>query len=330
MPLFLSQDDLRPLFTSPTFYPQLFQVIRDALLRQQDDRPGVVSWLAFPTAMEQQQINLHLLTTPVEGTSVRIFPHRVGAQARDSMFTLLFNDQDGSLLALISLDDLGPLRTAAPVACAAEYLAPRQADTLALLGSGLQARYHLLGLRHALPELKQVRVYSPTVEHRQHFAMQMQTEIGGTVVAVDSAQQALEGADVIAVTAASQQPIFASSDVRPGALVTSIASRAVPPDLAARARVMVPALVGPRHHPSGWNPFPFQLNGGRDPSTVSVTLVDLLHNRGAARQREEEIVLYLQSGSFAWDGAMVRWLYDWAMKQHVGTTFAISTQERMG
>ena len=326
MPLLLSQDDLRPLFASATFYPQLFQVIRDALLHQQDDQPGVVAWLAFPTAEEHQQINLHLLTTPVEGTSLRIFPHRVGAQARDSMFTLLFNDHDGSLLALISLDDLGPLRTAAPVAFAAQYLAPPQARTLALLGSGLQARYHLLGLRRALPMLEQVRVYSPTAEHRSNFAAQMQEETGVAIVAVESARQAIEGADVVAVAAASQQPIFASSDVRPGALVTSIAGRAVPPDLSARARVVVPSLVGPLHHPSGFDPFPFKLNGGRDPSTVSVTLVGILRGQGVARQQEEETVLYTQSGSFAWDGALVRWLYNWAMEQHVGKSFSISTQ----
>lgn len=325
MPLLLSQDDLRPLFASVTFYPQLFQVIRDALLRQQDNQPGVVAWLAFPTAEEHQQINLHLLTTPVEGTSLRIFPHRVGTQARDSMFTLLFNDQDASLLALISLDDLGPLRTAAPVAFAAQYLAPRQARTLAVLGSGLQARYHLLGLRHALPMLEQVRVYSPTAEHRSNFATQMQAEIGLTMTPVNSARQAIEGADVVTVAAASQQPIFASSDVRPGALVTSIAGRAIPPDLSARARVVVPSLVGPLHHPSGFDPFPFKLNGGRDPSTVNTTLVDILRGQAVARQQEEETVLYMQSGSFAWDGAMARWLYDWAVEQHVGKPFSISS-----
>lgn len=330
MPILLSQDDLRPLFTSASFYPHLFQVIHDALLRQNNDQPGVVSWLAFPTAQEHQQINLHLLTTPVEGTSLRVFPHRVGTQARDSMFTLLFNDQDESLLALISLDDLGPLRTAAPVAFAAHYLAPKQTRILALLGSGLQARYHLLGLRHALPTLEQVRVYSPTPEHRQHFATQMQEETGVAVAAVESARQAIEGADVVAVTAASQQPIFATSDVRPGALVTTIAARAVPPDLSALARVVVPALVGPLHHPTGWDPLPFKLNGGRDPSTVSVTLVDILRGQGVAREQEEETVLYTQSGSFAWDGAMVRWLYDWALEQHVGTHFSISAQQSQG
>ncbi len=324
MSLLLSASDLRPLFISDTFYADLFQVIRNALLRQHDDEPGTVSWLAFPTAQKDHQINLHLLTTPVEGTSIRVFPHRVGEQAKDSMFTLLFDDTDGHLLALISLDDLGPLRTAAPVAFASQYLAPKQANTLALLGSGLQARYHLQGLRHALPSLKQVRVYSPTPEHRQHFAEQMSTELGLDVVAVETPQQAIEPAQVVAVTAASYKPIFSASDVRPGTLVTSIARRAVPLDLFDHARVIVPALVGPDHHASGWDPFPFKLNGGRDASTVATTLVDILRQQSAARQEESDIVLYEQSGSFAWDGAMTRWLYDWALGHHRGTNFSIS------
>ncbi|MDQ2713440.1 MAG: hypothetical protein M3Z08_00865 [Chloroflexota bacterium] len=55
MPLLLNQHDLRPLLTGETFYADLFQVIRDALLRQKPDEPGAVSWLAFPTTQEQQK-----------------------------------------------------------------------------------------------------------------------------------------------------------------------------------------------------------------------------------------------------------------------------------
>jgi ornithine cyclodeaminase/alanine dehydrogenase-like protein (mu-crystallin family) len=324
MALLLNGDDLRPLFESTNFYPDLFQVISDSLLQQNDADPGFVSWLAFPTSHENKRINLHLSTTPVEGTSVRIFPHRVGPQARDSMFTLIFDDQDQRLLALISLDEMGPMRTAAPVAFACQYLAPPQSRVLALIGSGLQARYHLRALRHALPSLERILVYSPTSQNRQRFAAEMSVEIGIDVVAVDSSKLAVEGADVVVVTAASREPVLASEDVRPGALVTSIAAWALPRELQARARVAVPALVGPVHHPSGWDPFPFKLNGGRDPSTIAVTLVDVLHGKQEARQHKDDIILYEQVGSFAWDGAMTRWLYDWAIKHQVGTHFFIS------
>jgi alanine dehydrogenase len=326
MPLLLNQDDLRPLLSGATFYPELFQLIRASLLRQDNQRPGVVSWLAFPTAQEAQKINLHLMSTPVEGTSIRLFPHRVGAQARDSMAALLFDENDGHILALIALDDLGPLRTSAPAAFAAQLLAPPQSTTLALIGSGLQARYHLQGLRHALPTLTHVRVYSPTPEHRQHFADEMSKETGLNVEAVETSRQAIQGADVIAVTAASFAPTFAAEDVQPGALVTNVAVRAVPPDLYNRARLVVPDLTGPDHHASGWDPFPFKLNGGRPASMIATTLVDILREVGSARQSAEDIVIYEQTGSFAWDGAILRWPYDWAVQHQIGTPFHLSSR----
>jgi Ornithine cyclodeaminase/mu-crystallin family len=245
------------------------------------------SVLQFSFFVSTSTKRIHMLTTPVEGTSIRIFPHRIGEQAKDSMFTLLFDEKDGHLLALISLDELGPLRTSAPVAFASKYLAPQAASTLALLGSGLQARYHMQGFRHALPDLKQVRIYSPTAEHRQHFAQQINAEMGLEAVAVTTAQQAIASADVIAVTADSSQPVFSASDVRPGTLVTSIARHAIPSELYTHARLVVPPLVGPDHHPSGWDPFPFRLNGGRDSSMVAATVVDILRQQNIARQGAE-------------------------------------------
>ncbi len=327
MPLLINQDDLKPLFTSEDFYPRLFDVIRDSLLQQNAERPGDVSWLAFPTSQEQTRINIHLLSTPVEGTSIRIFPHRVGTQAKDSMFTLLVDEQDGHLLALMSLDDMGPLRTSAPVALAARHLQPAQARILGLIGSGLQARYHLQGLRSAIPLLEQVRVFSRTAENRSRFASEMSAEIGLPVEAVGSAQQAVEGADVVTVTAASNEPVLETAWIRPGALVTNIAGRALPRDIYGRARIVVPDLVGPAHRASGWDPFPMKLNGGLDPATLAVTLVDLLRNPELhARQQESDIVLYEQRGTFAWDGAMNRWLYEWAIENSVGSHFHISAQ----
>jgi ornithine cyclodeaminase/alanine dehydrogenase-like protein (mu-crystallin family) len=109
--------------------------------------------------------------------------------------------------------------------------------------------------------------------------------------------------------------------------VTSIAARAIPPDLYSRARLVVPSLVGPVHHVSGWEPFPFKLNGGRPASAIAMSIVDILRKTGEARQQEQDIVLYEQFGSFAWDGAIFRWSYERAVEQRIGTTFSISSRE---
>jgi ornithine cyclodeaminase/alanine dehydrogenase-like protein (mu-crystallin family) len=255
---------------------------------------------------------------------MRVFPHRVGEQAKDSMFTLLFDESDGHLLALISLDELGPLRTSAPVAFAARLLAPANARTLAVIGSGLQAHYHVQGLRSALPDLERIVIFSPTPENRQRFASELRAESGLAVETVESAREAVREAEVVAVTAG-REPGFTVEDIRPGALITNIITWGMPRALYQRARLVAPSRSGPVHHASGWDPFPFKLNGGRDPSQFVTTLDDILRGQGKAREREDEIVLYEQSGSFAWDGAMTRMAYDWARTHSVGTQFAISS-----
>ncbi len=71
-------------------------------------------------------------------------------------------------------------------------------------------------------------MYSPTPENRRGFAAQMQAELDLRVEAVESIQEAIDGADIIAITAGNYQPIAALEGLRPGALVTSIVGRSIP------------------------------------------------------------------------------------------------------
>ncbi len=71
------------------------------------------------------------------------------------------------------------------------------------------------------------------------------------------------------------------------------------------------------------------MNGGLDPSMVAATLVDILRGKVVARQREDDIVIYEQSGSFAWGGGMTRWVYDWAVEHQIGTRFTISSDPKL-
>ncbi len=95
---------------------------------------------------------------------------------------------------------------------------------------------------------------------------------------MSDARQAIEEAEVVAVTAASNQAVLETAWLRPGALVTNIAGRALPRDIYEHTRLVVPALLGPAARPSGWDPFPLSLNGGRDASTIAATLVDVMRN----------------------------------------------------
>jgi len=328
MPLLITQDDFRPLLEGTHFFAELFQVIRDSLLSQDQSDPGYLSWLAFPLGQEERRFNVNLLATSSQGTSIRVFPVSGGEihPAQDGFFAFLIDNHDGRLQALLATDDLSPLRTSAPVGLACMHLARPRAETLAILGSGQQARYHLRAICPALPSLSHVRVFSPTAEHRQQYAAEMSVQTGIRVEAVKSAREAVEGADLVCIASAGRGPMLEAAWVRPGALLISITGQGLPPDLS--TRVVVPALAGPVVRPSGWDPRPVMAaTGGRDPSTIAATLVDVLRGTARARQHEDDIVLYEQRGSYSWDAALLRWAYNWALEHQVGTSFQLTSRQ---
>lgn len=326
MPLLLTQDDLRPLIERPTFFRDLFQVIRNALLQQQSSDLGYLSWLAFPLGEEQRRFNINALATPNYGTSIRVFPVSGGEihPPQNGFFALLIDNRDGQLQALMATDDLSPLRTSAPVGLASSYLARPASTTLALLGSGQQARYLLDALTAAHTSLEHVRVFSPNEDHRRHFANTMSARTGLRIEAVESARQAVQDADIICVAANSRGPLLEAAWVQPGALVISITGQGVPADLA--ARVVVPTLEGPEVRPSGWDPRPvMKSTGGRDPSTIATTLLEIMRGEAPARLQESDILLYEQRGAYSWDAALLRWVYQWALEHEAGTTFQLTS-----
>src|SRR3954471_4701200 len=85
---------------------------------------------------------------------------------------LLYSSENGRLLALIESDYLGMMRTGAASGVATKHLARADADTLAIFGTGWQARGQVLAVA-AVRDLKQVRVYSRNAENRQKFVAEV-------------------------------------------------------------------------------------------------------------------------------------------------------------
>lgn len=330
MPLLITQDDLRPLIEGAHFFQDVFQVIRDALLNTPTSDLGYLSWLAFPLGEEGRHFNINVLTTPTAGTSLRIFPVSGGNihPSRDGYFALLIDNQDGRLQALMAIDDISPLRTSAPVSLACMHLARQNTTTLAMLGSGIQARYHLRAIRQTLPFLKNVRVFSPTEEHRLRYAVEMSEQTGWDITAASSAREAVEDADIVCITATGREPVVEASWLQPGTLVISITGLGLPPDLV--TRVVVPALEGPIIRPSGWDPRAVMTTtGGRDPSTIATTLAAVMRGESQARLEAKDIVLYEQRGAYAWDALLLRWIYNWAVEHDAGTPFHLTSEARV-
>ena len=130
---------------------------------------------------------------------------------------VLYRTDVGRPLAAMDGRLITEMRTAAVSAAITRYLAPAQSKVLALLGSGVQARSHLAALSR-VRNFSEVRVWSRTPQHAKRFA----GEYG--VTAVESAEAAVRGADVVVTATASQEPILKGAWLEPGAHVNAVGS----------------------------------------------------------------------------------------------------------
>jgi ornithine cyclodeaminase/alanine dehydrogenase-like protein (mu-crystallin family) len=119
---------------------------------------------------------------------------------------LLFDTNDSRLLAVMGADIIGRFRTGATSGVATKYLYGRRTGTLALFGSGKQALTQVLAMKEVM-SLDEVRVWSPTLDHRVAFSQKLKT-YGFNSNAFDSPANALRGAEVATTITSSRQPFL--------------------------------------------------------------------------------------------------------------------------
>ena len=175
---------------------------------------------------------------------VTVFGANAARGLPSHLATILLLDPDtGSLIAIMDGRYITEARTAAVSAVSARHLAAADASSLAIIGTGVQARSHLEALALVRP-LRDVRVWSPQARSRERFVSEMQGHAGGTLRQTASAEDAVRGAAIVALVTSSPEPVIDDAWVEPGAHVISVGAcrpdqREMPPALVARARLFV-------------------------------------------------------------------------------------------
>ena len=110
---------------------------------------------------------------------------------------IVLNDSETGLpLAVMDCVWITAQRTAAASAVAARYLARSDAETVGILGCGVQGRSHLQAL-HTLFPLRKVMAYDTDATARESYARSMSEELDLEVVAVDGPREAVTGCDIV-------------------------------------------------------------------------------------------------------------------------------------
>ncbi|MBL4891235.1 MAG: ornithine cyclodeaminase [Rhizobiaceae bacterium] len=130
-------------------------------------------------------------------------------------FGVLSDVNTGYPVLLSEMTILTALRTAATSATAAKYLAPKGADTMAVIGNGAQSEFQAIAFK-AILGVNKLRLYDIDPDATDKCAANL-AGMGFDIVKCRSPQEAVEGAQIITTVTADKQCATILSDNMVGA-----------------------------------------------------------------------------------------------------------------
>jgi alanine dehydrogenase len=308
--MYFTESDVRRLLSMP----EAIRLMRDVFAK-----------LAAGQAQNQPRRRLILPTNAalhyMAGADDRYFGAKVystHAKHGAHFFFLLFRARDGQPLGIFEANFLGQIRTGAASGMATDLLARQDAATLAIIGSGFQARSQLEAMR-AVRTLRSVRVWSRSEEKRKAFAAEC------SIKAVNTAAEAVHGADIIVTATNSKDPVLEADWISPGAHINAMGSnqagrRELPAELIQRAdRIVVDSIEQSRLE-SGDLLLAWGAEQWRDPRLVE--LKDVIAGSAPGRQNPAQVTIFKSNGLAVEDVAAAGYVYETALEAGVGRSMA--------
>lgn len=229
-------------------------------------------------------------------------------------FVALLDAECGCVLALMDSIEITARRTAAATALAAKYLAKPGSRTLAMIGCGVQARYHVEALLDVVP-IEAVAFCDPRDAAAEAFGVQLR-QLGLQARRVDDPAAAARRADIVVTVTTSRRPLLGLADVDPGTFVAGVgadnpAKHEIGPDLLKASCVIVDSVaqastMGDLHHAIE--------AGAMQAAAVHGDLAGLVAGKVAGRTNGEERWIFDSTGLSIQDLAAAELLYERAQR----------------
>ena len=253
--------------------------------------------------------------------AICVFPGNpaIGKDAHQGA-VMLFSRETGELLALMNASEITAIRTAAVSAVATRLLAREDAQQLAIIGAGVQARTHLVAL-DAVRSIKHVRVACRNIEHAQQLAREMQPKFSFEIEAVRNNEEAVRDADLVVTATSSLEPVINKDWVSPGAHINAIGTHS-PNSREIDSATMAAARIFVDRRESALNESGDYLLAAKEglvsPESIVAELGELLIGTKSGRTSATEITLFKSLGLAIEDVVTADYLYKKAQSQNAG------------
>jgi alanine dehydrogenase len=225
-------------------------------------------------------------------------------------FVALLDAERGCVLALMDSIEITARRTAAATALAAKYLANPGSRSLAMIGCGVQALYHVEALRDVAP-IEAVAFCDPHDTAADVFGKRLQ-ELGLSPRRVSDAQTAARGADIVITVTTSTRPVLGLGDIGPGTFVAGVGAdnpskHELDADLLKGSSVIVDSVaqastMGDLHHAIA--------AGVMKATDVRSELAELVAGKVTGRSNGDERWIFDSTGLSIQDLAAAAMIYD--------------------
>jgi alanine dehydrogenase len=247
---------------------------------------------------------------------VSVFPgnHARGRPSHQGLIAL-FDEHDGTPLAVMDGAYITAIRTGGTAAVAANALARSDARVLAILGAGVQGGSHLETFTR-LRDFEEIRVASrDQAKARSLAARHPRARVATTF------EDAVRGADVVACCTDAREPVIRREWLAPGVHISSVGGTFGPevdPETMAAAKVFVEwrgaALNAP---PAGAHELQ-----GLDANVIT-EVGEVLAGTREGRTSDRDITVYKSTGHAVEDAATARLVYDRALAEGAGVSLPL-------
>ena len=136
---------------------------------------------------------------------------------------LLFDANNGQPLMLFDALEITAIRTAAASAVATKLLSKKDSSTLAIIGSGEQAKRHVEAIL-LVRNIKQINIWSRKKENAKELAKKTLVQHKTSVNLCKDVKEAAEQADIICTVTASKEPIVKGDWISAGTHINAVGS----------------------------------------------------------------------------------------------------------
>lgn len=241
---------------------------------------------------------------------VSVFPGADGKRLHEGL-VVLFDGKSGKPVCTADAGEITEIRTGAASAVATDALARKDARSLAVLGTGKQARSHIDAIR-CVRDISEIRLWSRTPENAQALAREISGD-GVSVTVAPNAREAVNGADIICTVTTASEPVLQGAWVKAGAHVNVVGSSGPGPAEIDQALVVKSRFIADhREHvlAHGAEFLRAKQAGAIGDDHVVAEIGEVLSATKPGRTSSSEITLYKSLGHAVQDIAVTAWLYE--------------------